>query len=180
MTTYLAFLRAINLGARRKFPKDALREAVGAAGFTDVETYLHTGNVRLSTAMRSRSRIERTLELAFEADRGFAVPTIVFTTEEFAEIARDTRELHEVTPGIARHYVALLKDEPDRAVRATLEAAPGPDRLVLRGRAAHALLSEGFQGHSVDSLAPLKLLGVATTRNDRVVGALAERWCAAG
>ena len=28
VTTYMAFLRAVNLGATRKFPKDALRAAV--------------------------------------------------------------------------------------------------------------------------------------------------------
>ena len=30
--TYVAFLRAINLGAKRKFPKDAIVAAVEAAG----------------------------------------------------------------------------------------------------------------------------------------------------
>ncbi|HEY9564422.1 MAG TPA: DUF1697 domain-containing protein, partial [Nocardioides sp.] len=49
MPSYVAFLRAINLGAKRKFPKDDPRSAVESAGFTDVETHINTGNVRLST-----------------------------------------------------------------------------------------------------------------------------------
>lgn len=79
MATYVAFLRAINLGAKRKFPKDAIVAAVEAAGFTEVETYINTGNVRFDTTMRSRAKIEAALEEAFLADRGFEVPTIVFT-----------------------------------------------------------------------------------------------------
>src|SRR3546814_11352847 len=107
MPSYVAFLRAINLGAKRKFPKDDPRSAVESAGFSDVETHINTGNVRLSTAMRSRERIEAKLEAAFLADRGFEVPTIVFSTTELAAVARDAEEL--TSPELARHYIWLLK-----------------------------------------------------------------------
>ena len=85
MPTYVAFLRAINLGAIRKFAKDDIRRVVESLGFTDVETHINTGNVRFTTAMRSRAKIEKALEDAFAADRGFDVPTMVFTTAEIAE-----------------------------------------------------------------------------------------------
>lgn len=86
MPTYIAFLRAINLGKHRKFPKDPLRAAVERAGFTGVETHINTGNVRLTTTMRSRARVEEALERSFVADRGFEVPTIVFTPRELTEL----------------------------------------------------------------------------------------------
>jgi uncharacterized protein (DUF1697 family) len=57
MATYIAFLRAINLGATRKFPKDAIRASVEAAGGTDVETYINTGNVRFDSRLRSRAKV---------------------------------------------------------------------------------------------------------------------------
>src|SRR3990170_2320186 len=77
MPTYVAFLRAINLGATRKFPKADIVSATEAAGGTDVATYINTGNVRLSSTMRSRGRVEAALEQAYAAERGFPVPTIV-------------------------------------------------------------------------------------------------------
>ena len=86
MPTYVAFLRAINLGANRKFAKDDIRRAVESVGFTDVETHINTGNVRFTTPMRSRAKIEKVLEDAFAADRGFDVPTMVFTAAEVAEL----------------------------------------------------------------------------------------------
>ena len=70
---YIAFLRAINLGATRKFPKDAVKLATEAAGGTDVETYLNTGNVRLTSTRRSAAAVARDLEQAYAADRGFEV-----------------------------------------------------------------------------------------------------------
>ncbi|MCW2797304.1 DUF1697 domain-containing protein, partial [Nocardioides sp.] len=77
MATYIAFLRAINLGPTRKFAKADIIAAVEATGGTDVATYINTGNVRFDSTMRSRARIEETLEKAFLESRGFEVPTIV-------------------------------------------------------------------------------------------------------
>src|SRR5687768_7915039 len=82
--TYVAFLRAINLGATRKFPKDAIKAATEAAGGTDVETYINTGNVRLTHPSRSVAKVQRALEEAYAGAAGFDVPTVVFTTKELA------------------------------------------------------------------------------------------------
>lgn len=178
MTTYLAFLRAINLGAKRVFPKEDIRRVVEAAGFEGVETHVNTGNVRFDSRMRSRERIEQTLEQALAADRGFEVPTIVYSATEFREVARQTRELAEANPGLARHYVHLLKDEPAASQTADIEArADERGRMLVRGRAAHALLQPGYQDGAVDPLGAAKLLGVATNRNANVIGTLAEKWC---
>ncbi len=178
MTTYLAFLRAINLGSKRVFPKDDIRRVVTDAGFADVQTHINTGNVRFDSAMRSRVRIEESLERAFAADRGFEVPTIVFSTAEFASIASDAAELSAARPGLARHYVYLLKDEPPSSVADEIEATSSDaGEMIVRGRTAHALLGPGYQDGVVDPLRAAKLLGVATNRNATVVAALAAKWC---
>jgi len=79
MAAYVALRRAINLGATRKFPNAEIVAAVERAGGTDVETYINTGNLRLTTRLRSGAKVEAALEPAFLADRGFEVPTIVIT-----------------------------------------------------------------------------------------------------
>jgi len=176
MAIHLAFLRAINLGAKRKFPKEEIRASVEGAGFTDVTTYINTGNVRFDTRMRSRPRIEATLERAFAANRGFEVPTIVFTRDEFAQVGADADELHE--DRLARHYIWLLKEEPDDDVRATVEGlSTEQHRVVVRGRAAHLLLGDGYEQGGVDPLRAERYLGVATNRNHNVVTTLARQWC---
>lgn len=178
MTTYLGFLRAVNLGPTRKFPKADITRVVTDAGFADAATHINSGNVRFSSAMRSRARIESTLEKAFLADRGFEVPTIVFTAAEFAEVARDAAELTAERPGLARHYVYLLKDElPASVVREVEATSSDAGEMVVRGRAAHALLLPGYEDGVVDPLRAAKLLGVATNRNLNVVTTLAEKWC---
>ncbi|WP_426323135.1 DUF1697 domain-containing protein [Microbacterium sp. E-13] len=178
MPTYVAFLRAINLGPNRKFPKDDIRRVVEDAGFTDVETHINTGNVRFTTPLRSRAKIEKALESAFAADRGFEVPAIVFTTAELKAIAAEAAALSAEHPGLERHYVYLLKDELPKATVARIEElATDAGSMVVRGRAAHALLGPGYQAGSVDPLGAAKLLGVATNRNLAVVTAIADKWC---
>ncbi len=178
MTTYLAFLRAINLGPTRKFPMADIRRVVEASGFTRAETHINSGNVRFDTAMRSRARIEERLESGFAEDRGFDVPTIAFTAAEFREVAREAQALTDERPGLARHYVYLLKDELSPEVVAAVEATSSDiGEMIVRGRAAHALLLPGYQDGTVDPLAAAKLLGVGTNRNLNVVTTLAQKWC---
>lgn len=178
MATHLAFLRAINLGATRVFPKTDIQRVIAETGFESVETHINTGNVRFDTRMRSRARIESVLERAFAADRGFEVPTIVFTTSEFAEVAREAERLNGAYPGLARHYVYLLKDEPTADEIAQIESFSGAKGdMVVTGRAVHALLRPGYQDGQVDPLGVVKRLGVATNRTRTVVQAIAQKWC---
>lgn len=175
MPSYVAFLRAINLGANRKFPKDDIARVVASTGATGVATHINTGNVLLTSGARSRARVEATLEAAFAADRGFPVPTIAYPLDELRAIVDDIEDLHD--PALARHYVLLLKDEPTADVAAAIHAVDGgPHRAVVRGRAAHLLLGEGYEAGGVDPLKVEKLIGVATNRNHTVLRALRDKW----
>ncbi|MCD4527025.1 DUF1697 domain-containing protein [Nocardioides sp. cx-173] len=176
MATYVAFLRAINLGANRKFPKAAIVAATEAAGFGDVETYINTGNVRFGTAMRSRARIEAALEQAYRESQGFEVPTILFTPAELRRVADDADRLAADHAG--RHYVSLLKDEPSAATARVLEErSTEQERVHVEGRAVHLLVGQSYLGASTNNVAVERLLGVATNRNVTVIRALREKWC---
>lgn len=175
MPTYVAFLRAINLGPNRKFPKAEIVAAVEAAGATRVETYINTGNVRLDSRLRSRAKVEEALERSFAADRGFEVPTIVFTPAELRAIADDAAELGEGHDG--RRYVSLLKEAPTESGRALIEAAGDEhQRAFVRGRAVHLLLGEDYHTATLSNATVEKHLGVATNRNVTVVTTLAGKW----
>jgi len=178
VSTRIAFLRAINLGARRKFAQADIVAATQAAGFTDVATHINTGNVRFETSMRSRARIEAALEAAYLADRGFEVPTITFTPAELAAVAADGARLAADRPGLARHYVHLLKEELAPRAAALVEASSTDQHTaVVSGRAVHAMLGEPYEAGAVDPLRLEKHLGTTTNRNLRVVTAIVQKWC---
>ncbi len=177
MPTHIAFLRAINLGPKRKFPKDAIKAAVESTGATDVETYINTGNVRLTSRLRSRARVEAALEKAFLADRGFEVATIVFTPAELVAIAEAADDLAGENPKAQAHYITLLKKEPAAEAVDAVEAL-SVDRELCRvtGRAAHVVLLKAFHAGNLMKTKPFLALGAGTARNVTVIRTLADRW----
>ena len=178
MPTYVAFLRAINLGAKRKFPKDAIRASAEGAGFTDVETYLNTGNVRVRTSLRSLPRVEAALEAAFAQDRGFEVPTIVFGLPELSEVVARAGELGERHGPLERHYITLLRDPLPSATAAEIEAESSEAvHIVVHGRSVHLMWRHAVPG-DVDPLgaAAARKLGLGSARTARVLAELTRRW----
>jgi len=179
--TYIALLRAINLGATRKFPKDAIIAATAAAGGTDVATYINTGNVRVTLPQRSRAKAESVLEAAYRADRGFEVITIAVTTDELTEIAADAADLAAESGRAGMQYVSVCKHRPSAALAREIEAAAevyDGERVAVRGRAIHLLLDQRDSYHQarLGNTWLEKRVGPATNRNRTVITTLAERW----
>jgi uncharacterized protein (DUF1697 family) len=177
MPTYVAFLRAINLGANRKFPQTAIRAAVEGTGATDVETYLNTGNVRLRTGVRSTDNVEQMLADAFAADRGFDVPTIVVTPESLRGIGAEIDAAWQVYGEPSRHLVTIFKRAPDpAALDEVLRFPSAPDRVVAGERCVHVLLADGLHESRVVRSKAFAALGVGTARYATVIKELLRRW----
>lgn len=176
MTSWVVFLRAINLGRTRKFPKADIIAATEAAGGTEVATHINTGNVFLQHPLRSRARLEQHLEAAYAEAAGFEVPVVAFTTAEFKCLAARAEEI--TSRDLDRHYIYLLKDEPTDAAIADIAEVAG-DAVQVDGRAAHLLIRTGtHQAGVVDPYKIEKRLGVvATNRNLAVVRTIADKWC---
>jgi uncharacterized protein (DUF1697 family) len=176
MATYLAFLRAVNVGGR-KFPMAELRGLLEQAGYAGVETHIQTGNVRLDSSRRSVVRLAEELEALFEADRGFEVPTVVLTPPELREIAADADEVAREAPPEFGHYVELLRAAPGPEAMRTIEEQRHPgQRAVVRGRAVHLLFDIPFHEAKGPNAAIKKAMGVSTNRNVKVIRTLAEKW----
>jgi uncharacterized protein (DUF1697 family) len=157
-----------------------LRACLAGAGFDEVETYIASGNVRVRSSLRSPAKVADRLEELFEADRGFAVPTVVMTTAELCTVYDDAMGLEPPSAAHAdglRRYVTLLKEPPADATAAEVEGLSTDDEVAwVRGRAVHLWLHSGYQNARLNNARIEKLLGVATTRDLKVITTLAERW----
>jgi uncharacterized protein (DUF1697 family) len=176
MPTHIGFLRAVNIG-KRQFKTADLRAALERAGYADVETYIQTGNIKITTPLRSRAKVEQELEALFLSDRGFDVVTMVFSPSELRQLAADADELAARHGFEYGHYLSLLKTKPSASAARALEALSGNgETLVVRDRAVHLLYDIPY-GEAKNSNAQVeKLLGPATNRNAKVIRALAEKW----
>jgi len=71
MTRYLVLLRGINVGGRNNVPMARLRQVLEELGYSDVSTYIASGNALLSSdrpAAEIKARIEEALPTTFRLD----------------------------------------------------------------------------------------------------------------
>lgn len=75
--TYVALLRGINVGGNSKVEMKKLKTVFEELGFTNVRTYINSGNVIFQDGKHSPEALTKKLEKAIEKDIGFAIPTLV-------------------------------------------------------------------------------------------------------
>ena len=82
---YVAFLRAINVGGHT-VKMAHLKELFESLDFSNVETFIASGNVVFDSRSNSKS-LERKIEKHLQAELGYEVSTFVRTIEELNRIA---------------------------------------------------------------------------------------------
>jgi uncharacterized protein (DUF1697 family) len=176
MPTFIAFLRAVNVG-KRKYPMAELRDALTTAGFEEVETHIQTGNVLFRTTMRSRAKVKAALEKAMLEDRGFEVPVVLMTPQELSELYDEACDFGGGKE-LQGHYLSLLAEPPTEQGSAALEARSGGGEEVRVGRrAVHLMLTtKPYHEATTGNTEVERELGVATTRNLTVITKLSEKW----
>jgi uncharacterized protein (DUF1697 family) len=105
MTTYVAFLRAINVGGHTVKAAE-LRAHFDALGFANTQTYLNSGNVSFDSDLPAPG-LESAIEAHLASALGYDVVTFLRSAEETARIATanlfpDAGPDHEL-------YVGFLK-----------------------------------------------------------------------
>ncbi len=181
MPTYVALLRAVNVGGR-VYKMAALREHLTESGLEDVETHIQTGNVLFRSRMRSAAKVEAHVERVLGEHAGFEVPAVILTPAELAQVYDDAVGLPE--PSFAggaekeRRYVTFFKagHVPSAAQAEEIAAwdEPGESATVV-GRAVHVWLAKP----SMDAVffkQFKKALAPGTNRDLKVVTTLAGKW----
>jgi uncharacterized protein (DUF1697 family) len=169
VTEHVVLLRGVNVGGRNQVPMARLRDTLTAAGFSDVVTYLQSGNVVLGSRKRPAS-VGRDVAATIEAEFGPRIAVTVRSLDELtAVVASDP--FGDVRTDDSRHGVAFLDAEPANQRLAGLDPDGYlPDRIVAVGREIHLWCPNGFQQTLLTNAFLERRLGVvATTRNWRTV-----------
>lgn len=83
---YIALLRGINVGGHRVQMAD-LRTRFSELGFTNVETFIASGNVIFETNVPNPAELQAQIEYHLHRSLGYAVPTFLRTPQELATVA---------------------------------------------------------------------------------------------
>ena len=176
MSDLIAFLRAINVGGRQAKNTD-LRAAFERMGYTDVDTFIASGNVLFSTASRASAALERKIEGALEKEFGLEMTTFLRTRAEVAAIV----DFVPFSPAWARGwkslYVILAKQRYSAAAARAIEALETKnDRFAVDGREVYWLCRTVSTESLVTTSALRKAVGPTTSRNITTFRRLAAKY----
>jgi uncharacterized protein (DUF1697 family) len=164
MTRYAAMLRGINLGSRNRVAMPALRELFEAMKFTDVETYVQSGNVVFSASSKPDGRA---IAGRMAKDLGVESPVLVRSASELAKIVKGVPFQGDASA----FHVTLLEDKPKAADVKAIDAGKfAPDEFAVVGKEVYLRCPKGYGVSKLSNAFWEKKLGtVATTRNWKTI-----------
>lgn len=165
MTSYVALLRAMNVGGTGKLSMTQLKRIGEQCGFTSVRTFIASGNLLFTSDLaeaETQARIESELELFF----GKPVAVFVRSATEMAEAARRNPFTDDKPGGAMAHFIG---EAPVAAMLAEARDAVS-ERMALGPRLIYVSYGEGI------GKTKLKLSAVkhGTARNMNSVAKIAE------
>jgi uncharacterized protein (DUF1697 family) len=119
MSSFVALLRAVNVGGTGKLPMSDLKDICEELGFAAVRTYIASGNV-VFTSRKSEAAIKAALEKRLQAYAGKPIGVLVRSAAEMAQVLSDN---------------PFPKAAPNRTMAVFLDRAPPADTLAgVRGQ----------------------------------------------
>lgn len=113
MTSFVALLRAVNVGGTGKLPMKDLKALCERVGLAEVRTYIASGNVVFESD-QSEQRLKQLLEAELEKYAGKPVGVLIRTAAEMEEILANN---------------PFPRAVPNRVVAVFLQEAPAGDAL---------------------------------------------------
>ena len=164
MSSYIALLRAVNVGGTGKLPMTELKAMCESAGFTNIRSYIASGNVLFNSAL-TEAAVKQLLNDKLLAYAGKPVGVLVRSAAEMAAVLA-------ANP---------FPDAPgSRVVAIFLNAAAPPDALAAAVGRQNELMALGRREiyvHYDDGMADSKLripaAKAGTARNMNTVAKLA-------
>jgi uncharacterized protein (DUF1697 family) len=174
VTTFIALLRAINVG-RRQISMQALKSVVERIGFTDVRTYVASGNV-VVRGSGSAKVVEAKLEEAIAQHFGFPVDVVVRTAKQWNALLKSNPFPHQTEKESKRVLLYLSKlPQPSEVAKKVAERARHGETAKAAGGALWLHFPQGVGPSKITPNLLDKACGSPTTgRNVRTAARLAE------
>ncbi len=174
METYVALLRGINVSGKNIIRMEDLRPMFERMQFSNVTTFIQSGNVIFSAKAIPESTLNKKIEKALEEELGYNVPVMLRTHASLAAVVSQHPFGNVATEESRKLYVSFLHDTPSVAQQQTvLQLASAQEKFHFIGRELYIAVEK-------DMLKPLfnnvliekKLKMTATTRNWATVNKL--------
>ena len=174
MPIYIVMLRGVNVSGHNLIRMEQLRASFAALGFSDVKTYVQSGNVVFKAVTESAASLSRKIEQTILHNFGFTVPVFLTTPKKMEETIERNPFLKSPKLDHAKLHVTLLsKDPPETAAEQLEPLIVKPEQFQIVGRNIYLYCPNGYGNTKLSNTAIEKKLSVgATTRNWKTVTTL--------
>lgn len=93
-TKYIALLRGINVGGNNKVEMSKVKKGFESLGYTDVSTYINSGNIIFCTQTGGQSAIVAAIEKMLHKLCGFEIRVVI----------RDAKSIHALAKAIPANW----------------------------------------------------------------------------
>ncbi|WP_158938808.1 DUF1697 domain-containing protein [Burkholderia sp. S171] len=169
MTTYAALLQAVNVGGTGKLPMSELRAMCVSVGFSNVRTYIASGNVVFESKL-SEAAVKAKLERCLETYAGKPVGALIRTGAELAAVLAN----NPFGSAAQNQTVAIFLDAPPPADALDSVTGQQTEEIALGTREIYVHYEDGI----ARSKLKIPAAGTGTARNMNTVAKLTE-WTAA-
>ncbi|HEX7315636.1 MAG TPA: DUF1697 domain-containing protein [Pyrinomonadaceae bacterium] len=178
MHRYIAFLRAINVGGRHTVKMDFLRRLFESLGFSNVETFIASGNVVFETAARNAQALERKIESRLREALGYEVATFIRTDAELAVVASYKPFSQSELDGGAALNIAFLGDGlDDKSGQRLMTLRTDVDDFHIHGREIYWLCRKKQSASKISNAVLEKAIGrKSTLRGANTVQKMAAKY----
>jgi uncharacterized protein (DUF1697 family) len=174
MTTYISMLRGINVGGHKKIKMDTLKQLYVELGYTNVQTYIQSGNVifqaqGIDAVIFAKSIAKQILEVT-----GLEVPVLVLKLDEMKQIVENNPFTLDSSKNTASFHVTFLSAIPDTTSVEKLKSTDfGADHFELLDKAIYVYCPTGYGNTKLtNTFFENKLKVTATSRNWKTVNEL--------
>lgn len=177
MARYIALLRAINVGGHT-VKMEVLRELFSSLRFSNVETFIASGNVIFEAKAAADRVLEMRIEKLLQSSLGYAVSTFVRTEDEIRTISVYKPFSDEILSTAQALNVGFLHDPlSPAAVEAAMRFRTELDDFHVHGREIY-WLCRARQSDSKFVSKPFEkaINGAVTFRSTKTIARLAAKY----
>ncbi|MGM0634562.1 MAG: DUF1697 domain-containing protein [Bacteroidota bacterium] len=174
MKTYVALLRGINVGGKRKIKMADLKKLFESLSFSEITTYIQSGNVIFDVPTSCKTSVlTNQITKEIEKEFGFEVPVQLIEEEVFQNSFSENPFLKE-NVSVANLHLTFLSETPrQEAVQKLKEIDCAPDEFQIVANKIFLHCENPYHKTKLNNtLIERKLELSATTRNWKTISKL--------
>jgi len=176
MIKYISILRGINVSGKNIIKMDELRKLFELLGFTDIQTYIQSGNVLFNSRSSNKTKMISQIKDSINKKSGYDVKVLIKTKDEIEKVINQNPFLKFDNVDIKKLYVTFLERIPEKEfIDSLIPNKKTNDVYKIIGTEIYLYCPGGY-GKTIfsNNYIEKKLRLKATTRNWKTVNKLLQ------